>query len=113
MPETNGRLVDGQKVDVLRMVDWLFRLASLVLLTILVALWGEMNKLHDDVVAIQINLAEVNGNRYTVVDHNAFAEVVWAALADKPDADQVPPAWFLSRVDAIEVRIHALEGRQQ
>ena len=95
MPDS--KLVNG-RVDALKAVEWIFRLATLVLIPVLFFLWGQVAELN-------VAIARMEGNRFTSGDGLA----VWQAIEGKADRDAVPPPWFLERVAVLEERVRELE----
>ena len=87
---TNGRgFLNGNGNA--RMWDWAWRF-----LTVLFLPW--MVWISFALIEIKTDVAVIKGNRFTDDD----ALLIWQALDNKADEDQVPPMWFQRKVDNLE-----------
>lgn len=56
---------------------------------------------------LNTRVAVIEGNRFTTDD----GKELWKALAERPLRGDVPPKWFVDRVDKLEARLEGIERR--
>lgn len=74
--------------------EWLWRGMTIIFLPW--AVWITLT-----IMDIKTSIAVIEGNRFTSQDALNMSQ----AISRKVDRDAVPPAWFIDRVDGLEVEL--------